>query len=353
MNAPIAWDLSTLQPETHEAWVCDRINQFFQNEDTPGHLVSLWKLDNYHYNIGIFVAGIADTSPSRSVVAYYIVVKYGTQFFFLRRNDLLDALLALDGDDVFTDFLEKVMEKVIEPTEEQIRALVEQFPLAAERWLATTMNENFRDHPSQLHDYRIIQAVFDHYDDQVLHLRAQRYFLHWWEKSQIYEFPQPEWKQVRTVIREAHQRLYEWWRQSPCVDCSLPPAPAIDHDRRRAVADFTYKEKTYKRVEAYGQVAVVPVMMEFHSREKPGYVLVDLESRKEISSWLPTNPGGRDAAREFARQISRLTDMKLVSSFSRQQMYGAEIRIHELLCATYEKYDVASRTEEIPTRTAI
>lgn len=346
MNAPIPWDLANTQPETHEAWVCDRINQHFQNKDTPGHLVSLWKLDNYHYNIGIFVASIADASPGHGVLAYYIVVKYGTQFFFLRRNEPLDALLALDGDRVFTEFLENVMGKVIEPTEAQIRAFVEQFPLAAERWLAATMNESFQDHPSQLHDYRLIQVVFEHYDDRELHLRAERYFLHWWEKALIHEFPQPEWKQIGAVLRETREKLYVWWKGSPCVDYSLPPPPAIDHDRRRAVFNFTYKGKTYKRVEAYGQVALLPVMMEFHSREKPGYVLVDLASHKEISSWLPTSPGGRDAARDFARQVSRLTDMQQVPAFSRQKMYGAEIRIHELLCATYEKFTGHSQMED-------
>jgi hypothetical protein len=88
-------------------------------------------------------------------------------------------------------------------------------------------------------------------------------------------------------------------------------------------------------------------MMEFHSREKPGFDLVDLESHKEISSWLPINPGGREAARDFARQVSRLTDMKQVPAFSQCQMYGLGIRIHESLCATSEKYDVPSRMEKI------
>jgi hypothetical protein len=343
-KAPIAWDLSALPPESPEAQVCARINQFFQNEDPPGQLVSLWKLDNYHSNIGIYVVGIVISSTSQSLTMCYIVVAYGPyQFFYMRRNESLDALLALDGDDVFTDFLENVMGEIINPTEEQKRAFVEQFTLAAERWLAATMNESFQKHPSQLYDRLLIQEVFEYYDDRSLNRRAERYFLHWWEKAHIHEFPQPEWKQIGAVLRETREKLYAWWRESPCVDYSLPLPPSIDHDRRRAVSNFTYKEKTYKRVEAYGQVAVIPVMMEFHSLEKPGYDLVDLESHKEIASWLPTNPGGRDAARDFARQISRLTDMKQVSTFSRQQMFGAEVRIHDLLCSTYEKYDAISR----------
>ena len=262
-------------------------------------------------------------------------------------------MLFRSGDAVFTDFLERILGKIIEPTEEQIRAFVEHFPLAAERWLAATMNESFQEHPSQLHDYRLIQEVFEYYDDRELHQRAERYFLHWWEKAHIHEFPQPEWKQIGAVLRETREKLYAWWKGTPCVDYSFPPSPTIDHDRRRAVSDFTYKGKTYKRVEAYGQVAVVPIMMEFYSREKPGYALVDLKSHKEITNWLPTNPGGRDAARDFARQVSRLTDMELVPALSRQQMYGLQIRLHDLLCAMYEKYEASSQTQEALARTAI
>jgi len=352
MTAPVRWDLSALLAESHEAWVCTRISQFFSREDEPGQLIELWKLDNYHYNIGIFVVGIATKTPDQDTVRYYIVVRMGSQFFFVeQKNEPLDALLALNGDTVFTDFLERVFDKVIEPTEEQIRAFVEQFPQATERWLAATMNEEFREHPSHLYDSRLLQAVFDHYENQEQHLRAQRYFSHWWEKAQRYEFPQPEWTQLREIIRGAWRRLYEWWKQSPCVDYAFPPPPAIDHDRRRFVSNFPYKGKTYKRVEAYGQVAVIPVMMEFHSREKPGYDLVDVDSHKEISSWLPTNPGGLEAARDFARLISRLTDLSQVSTFTRQQMYGAEIRIHDLLCTTHAKYDnPPSLTQETSDR---
>ena len=351
MKAPIAWDLANIQPETHAAWVCDRINQHVQNKEAPGHLVSLWKLDNSHYNIGIFVIGVADTSPGQR---YSIVITYGTQFFFLRRTEPVEALLKLDGDGVFNEFVENAMGTVIiEPTQAQIRAYVEQFSLAAERWLAATMHECFQEHPFHLHNHRLIQAVFEHYDDQELHRRAERYILHWWEKAHIHEFPQPEWKQIGVVLKETRQKLYTWWKDSPCVDYTFPPPPAIDHECKKTIPSFAYKGKTYQRVEAYGQIAVIPVMMEFHSREKPGYDLVDLESHLEITSWLPTHPGGRDVARDFARQLSRLTDMTQVPSFSRQQRFGVEVRIHDLLCSTYAKYAAASRDEENTASTAV
>jgi hypothetical protein len=330
MDTAIPWNLAGIQPEDHEAEVCTRFQRLFESGQIGAQLTAVWQLDSGYTNIGVYVVGV--TAPKEQT-SYHLVLAYGRQYCIMRRDQPLDNLLAQSGFAVFVEFCEKVLDRVIDPTEQQIRAFAEHYPLAVERWLAASMNENFTGHPRDLSLLDILSLVFDYFDDQEQHLRAGRYFCKLWAK---YIYPEkPEWIEVKTLTQEAENRLYEWWKTSACVDYHFPPPPALDHNRRRVISDFSYRDKTYKRVEVYGQVAVVPRIMPFHHPTKSGFDLVDLESHKEISSWLPTNPGGKAAACTFARQVSQLTDMKMVPTFSSRQMYGMRIRIHELLCATY------------------
>jgi hypothetical protein len=79
-------------------------------------------------------------------------------------------------------------------------------------------------------------------------------------------------------------------------------------------------------------------MYPFFSTTKPGFAMVEMTSAKQINTWLPTNPGEKEAACTYARCLSELTDWPQFETLSQRQKEGVRVRVHELLSATIASY---------------
>jgi hypothetical protein len=287
-------------------------------------LTAVWERPNGYGNIGTFVV---ETTTSQET-HYHLVIQYGMDYCLLRIDQPRDVLLALDGFEMVVEYRERIRGAVIDPSEQQAQAFAAHYPLALERWLAQAMTLGDMDHPRFLSDISLLDAVFAHFDDQATHLRAKRFL---WSLWASYDYPEcSAWERVKAMTDAARQRLYQWWKGA-CADYDYPPAPESDHDTLQVLARLDYNGRTYTRVEAFGQVAVVSVMYEFFSRTDPGFDLVDRESLRRINAWLPTNPGGKEGAHAYARRLSRLADWSQFDRLTRRQKYGLGVRVDELL----------------------
>jgi hypothetical protein len=333
--------LLEVTPDSPEAKAILRI-QCLLHAEQMGELTGLWELDSGYSNIHVYV--IQESQETQ--LHFHLVIQYGMQYRFRRRDEPLSSLLELDGFDMMVEYREQVLGVSIDPTEEQIRAFVLCYQHGIEEWIASCMTLAELRHPWHIPDLKILEGVFTLFspEEQRRHLRAHWYVRDTLVNSVTWGREAPE---VIKILKQANchaiDQLYAWWKVT-CVDYSFPPAPVTAQTDKRELPTFLYKEKVYKKVAVVGQVVVVPIMYPFFSNTEPGFDLVERSSAKCIASFLPTNPGGKEAARTYAERLSDLTNWQEFDTLSLRQKRGIEVRVHKLLCEVIATYSSVENT---------
>lgn len=325
-------------PDGPEAKAILRI-QSLLNVEQAGVLTGLWELDSGYSNIHVYVIEVRQETTLHS----HLVIQYGMQYRFLRRNESLVSLLELDGFDMVVEYREQTLGVSIDPTEEQVQAFVLCYQCRIEEWITSCMTPTDLRHPWHITDSEILENVFALFSPEAQrhHLRAQRYVHNTLVNSVTWGRDTPEAINVlKQTNRHAIDQLYAWWK-SACVDYDFPPAPTL-MQTDQALPTFRYNEKTYRKVAMVGQVVIIPIL-ESHNTE-PDFDLVERNSTRHIATWPSTNPGGKEAACIYAQRISALTNLQEFDTLSLRQKRGVRVRIHELLCEVIDSYSKREKT---------
>lgn len=326
-SSVIAWDFSQENHRNpYEARVITRIEALLREHyDERAEITRLWRLPSGYSNIGVYVVETA--------VRCVLVLQYGSTYSIRRENSSLDDLLALNGFAIVVEYRERVLGAIIDPTIEQMNEFKSHYTATTECWLEQCMANTGLGHPRNIRDLDILDAIFALFplETQEHHLRAKCFIWAAWAgqgvggEACVHVAAQA----VKAITADTRERLYEWWKGT--LDYTFPPPPDIDHEHPRTLARFLYKGETVRKIEVYGQVAVVPQMYEFFSPTTPGYDLVDEASGRRIAVWLPTNPGSRFGACQFAQALSRLVNWQQFDQLARSHKYALGVRVNELL----------------------
>lgn len=221
------------------------------------------------------------------------------------------------------------------PTEAEIAAYAEDYAAALALWIAQVMAEVAdMENPHTLNGYEILRTVGTLCPEQEGHARAAHCIWRHYDELRapwgIEYFPVHLTcvERVRALNEQARVTLYEWWRQSPCVDFCLPSPPAdCDHGKRRILEAFAYAGTTHKRVEQVGQIVLLSQTMPGYGEKRPGTLLIDAHSARLICVWKDSDGGGLAAARECAQELSLLTDWRQFDAFTPRQRRAAGLRV--------------------------
>jgi hypothetical protein len=328
------WSLPK-EPDTPEAKAIQQIQHLLQKEQAGG-LIGLWELNSGYSNIRVYVVQAEGGADPFS----YLVVQYGMDYHILRRDQVLSALLELDGFDMVVEYREQVLGISIDPTEEEVQAFILRYRHGVEQWIAECMTCAEFPHPWHLTDLKIVEGIFATFspEEQQQHRRSHRYIWNTWAgRTSWGSPPYPEIEALKEVNKLARERLYSWWKRA-CADYDFPPAPVPTEADKKELPTLLYKGETYKKVSVVGQVAIIPVLSPFFSRTEPGFDLVEQRSARKIATWLPTYPGGKKAACHLAELLSALLNWQEFEALSPRQKRGVGVRVHELQCEMMALY---------------
>lgn len=344
-------------PQSDVADLVARLKQaVLDNRQAPCRFVALWEYPSGYYNIGTYLVEI---EVSEDATERDIVVKWGPHLTCWKRNVGPEEQVS----EALRDYAEAVHGHIIEPAREQMAAFLSWYLEQLEQWQCSLMRAEEEDmlDPSRLSVYEIMDAVFARLPLEDTHAcrrtRCRWYVLNAHMRARDHYMPladyirglpfRAEIERIELAHREARARLFEWWKGSRYVDYDLPaPAPHTPHDTVQVLASFPHGDKTYRRVELWGQIVCCRDMLPVYTpgdpdATRPGVRLIHRASGKEVDHFLLPSPVPArgalcDCVRECARRISRLVDLSRCAegSLTSQQFRGARLSLEAILRQT-------------------
>lgn len=327
-HPPYQWNLSQREDTgTYEGRKLLRLHELMRIEHGGEYTItSVWELPNGYTNLGTYAVTVAAPAGSTH---HHLIVQYGMEYMILRRDRPLSELLALDGLDVLVEYQEVVKGVTIEPTCEQISAFLRCYTPLVETWVATCQCQEDMADPMHLTDLEIFQAVHALLnEEQTLHRRAFRksrdLLLHPYQG--VSQKDGGLFSALYQVHEVARRQLYVWWK-STYVDYTFPLSPNMDHEYARTLADIEYQGRSWKKISAYGQIAIVS----YEPDGIPaGFDLVEAVTGGRIAIWRQSGPEGKAIMTALAASYSALTDWQQFKELTLRQRRGLAVRMREI-----------------------